>query len=94
MQNRAFKNLFVGPNKIEDVALSVGRIERGDVKLRVRALDAERALNRVMVSYISLFLHGCTASFNSVIKLRTEHLDCCLSLPADLICLREVFPSV
>lgn len=49
LQNRALKNLFVGPNRIEDVAMGLERIERGDVKLRVRALDAERALNRVMV---------------------------------------------
>lgn len=49
LQNRAFKNLFVGPNRIEDVAMSMQRIERGDVKLRVRALETERAINRVTV---------------------------------------------
>jgi len=48
-QNRAIKNLFVSPNRIEDVALAMERIERGDVKLRVRALDSERALTRVML---------------------------------------------
>ncbi len=48
-QNRAVKNLFKGPNYLEDVAGTVGKLERGDLKLRVRALEAERALNRVQV---------------------------------------------
>ena len=46
-QNRAVKNLFVAPNMIEDVARAVGALERGDLKPRVRALEAERALARV-----------------------------------------------
>ncbi|KAG2495073.1 hypothetical protein HYH03_006684 [Edaphochlamys debaryana] len=47
LQNRAIKNLFVGPNKIDDISLTMERLERGDLKLRVRALEAERALVRV-----------------------------------------------
>ena len=47
-QNRAVRNLFRGPNLIEDVATTVRGLERGDIKLRVRALEAERALNRVL----------------------------------------------
>lgn len=47
-QNRAVKNLFRGPNLIDDVATTVRGLERGDIKLRVRALEAERALVRVM----------------------------------------------
>lgn len=46
-QNRAVKNLFVGPNKIDDIARFTERLENGDLKLRVRALEAERALTRV-----------------------------------------------
>ncbi len=42
-------NLFRGPNMIEDVAGTMRRLEDGDLKLRVRALDAERALTRVLV---------------------------------------------
>ena len=49
-QNRALRNLFRGPNLIEDVATTVRGLERGDLKLRVRALEAERALVRVMAA--------------------------------------------
>ena len=49
VQNRAVRNLFVSPNRIEDVALTMQRLERGDLKLRVRALEAERGLARVQV---------------------------------------------
>ena len=47
VQNRAVVNLFRGPNLIEDVAVTMRRLEEGDLKLRVRALDSERALTRV-----------------------------------------------
>jgi hypothetical protein len=53
-QNRAVVNLFRGPNMIEDVAMTMRRLEDGDLKLRVRALDSERALNRVLVRAHSL----------------------------------------
>ncbi len=44
-------NLFKGPNMIEDVASTMRRLEDGDLKLRVRALDSERALTRVLVRF-------------------------------------------
>ena len=47
LQNRAFVNLFKGPNMIEDVFEVIKQLERGDLKLRVRALEAERAISRV-----------------------------------------------
>lgn len=60
LQDRAVRNLFTGPNMIEDVANSVRRMERGDLKLRVRALEAERALSRVAVCCRgSRLLNGC-----------------------------------
>jgi len=51
LQNRAVVNLFRGPNLIDDVATTMRRLEDGDLKLRVRALDSERALTRVLVRY-------------------------------------------
>jgi hypothetical protein len=50
LQNRAVVNLFKGPNMIEDTYTTLQQLERGDLKLRVRALEAERALTRVAVS--------------------------------------------
>ena len=64
-QNRAVVNLFRGPNMIEDVATTMRRLEEGDLKLRVRALDSERALTRVMVRHplkCEIFLEQCQAS--------------------------------
>ncbi|EFN50947.1 hypothetical protein CHLNCDRAFT_33282, partial [Chlorella variabilis] len=46
LQNRAVANLFKGPNMIEDTYTVMQQLERGDLKLRVRALEAERALTR------------------------------------------------
>ena len=48
-QNRAFINLFKGPNMIEDIYTIMRQLERGDLKLRVRSLEAERALSRVAI---------------------------------------------
>lgn len=47
LQNRAIVNLFKGPNMIEDMYTIMRQLERGDLKLRVRSLEAERALTRV-----------------------------------------------
>ena len=55
VQNRAVVNLFRGPNLIEDVAVTMRRLEEGDLKLRVRALDSERALTRVLVRHCREF---------------------------------------
>ena len=49
-QNRAVANLFKGPNMIEDMSKTIKGMEQGDIKVRVRALEAERALQRVSLS--------------------------------------------
>merc|ERR1719389_1031444 len=56
LQNRAFKNLFTGPNSIEYIEQTIEQLERGDLKLRVRALGAERAVDRVRI------MQGATTS--------------------------------
>jgi len=48
-QNRAVANLFKGPNRIDAIGGVIDRLESGDLKLRVRALETERALTRVQV---------------------------------------------
>ena len=48
-QNLAFKNLFRNPNRIERVENTLLALERGDLKLRVRALEAERQIDRMAI---------------------------------------------
>ena len=48
-QNKAIVNLFKGPDAIEEIAEIIKAIERGKLKIRVRALEAERAIERVAV---------------------------------------------
>ena len=62
LQNRAVKNLFRSPNMIEDVRGTLNKLEKGDLKLRVRALEAERALARVQImqSVMTSAVVACT----------------------------------
>ncbi|KAJ0988355.1 hypothetical protein J5N97_006711 [Dioscorea zingiberensis] len=46
-QSRAFYNLFRQPDRVEKLAEIVQRLEQGDLKLRVRTLESERAFQRV-----------------------------------------------
>ncbi|GMH38237.1 hypothetical protein BSKO_06121 [Bryopsis sp. KO-2023] len=80
LQNRAVANLFKGPNMIETMNNTIYRLERGDLKLRVRALEAERAVGRVeawqriMASGImssSLLNVGTILSFNAATAAAT-----------------------
>ncbi|CAA0823565.1 ABC2 homolog 13 [Striga hermonthica] len=46
-QSRAFYNLFRQADRVEKLAEIIQRLEQGDLKLRVRALESERAFQRV-----------------------------------------------
>ncbi|CAN6244832.1 unnamed protein product [Urochloa humidicola] len=46
-QSRAFYNLFRQPDRVEKLAEIIERLEQGDLKLRVRTLESERAFQRV-----------------------------------------------
>merc|ERR1711904_441799 len=48
-QWEATKGLFVAPLKLNKIEGLLDSLERGDTKLRVRALEAERALQRVSI---------------------------------------------
>lgn len=46
-QARAFSNLFRQADRVEKLAEVIQRLEQGDLKLRVRTLESERAFKRV-----------------------------------------------
>ncbi|KAK4356618.1 hypothetical protein RND71_025589 [Anisodus tanguticus] len=46
-QSQAFYNLFRQADRVEKLAAIIQRLEQGDLKLRVRALESERAFQRV-----------------------------------------------
>ncbi|KAL0381578.1 UNVERIFIED_CONTAM: protein ACTIVITY OF BC1 COMPLEX kinase, chloroplastic [Sesamum angustifolium] len=46
-QSQAFYNLFRQADRVEKLAQTIQRLEQGDLKLRVRALESERAFQRV-----------------------------------------------
>lgn len=63
-QTRALVNLFKGPDAIYNIADIVRRIESGKLKIRVRALEAERALDRmaIMQSITMQSILACAAA--------------------------------
>ncbi|KAL0307622.1 UNVERIFIED_CONTAM: protein ACTIVITY OF BC1 COMPLEX kinase, chloroplastic [Sesamum calycinum] len=46
-QSQAFYNLFRQADRVEKLAQTIQRLEQGDLKLRVGALESERAFQRV-----------------------------------------------
>lgn len=73
-QNRAVVNLFRGPDRIEDVYNVVSKIEQGTFKPRVRALEVERAVDRVRVMQgiiLRAVLAGISVNVGTVLYVAT-----------------------
>ncbi|EPS65160.1 hypothetical protein M569_09620, partial [Genlisea aurea] len=67
-QSRAFYNLFRQADRIEKLAEIIQRLEQGDLKLRVRALESERAFQRVAAVQTTI---GSAVAAGSLINLAT-----------------------
>ncbi|XP_065873620.1 protein ACTIVITY OF BC1 COMPLEX KINASE 8, chloroplastic [Euphorbia lathyris] len=67
-QSQAFYNLFRQADRVEKLALTIQRLEQGDLKLRVRALESERAFLRVAAVQKTI---GSTVAAGSLINLAT-----------------------
>lgn len=73
-QNRAVVNLFKGPDRIEDVYNVLYKIEQGQFKPRVRALEVERAVDRVRVMQgiiLRAVLAGVSVNVGTVLYVAT-----------------------
>ena len=69
-QTKAIVNLFKGPDAIYDIADTMRRIETGKLKIRVRALEAERALDRMAIMQgvtIQALLAACATNIGVVL---------------------------
>ena len=61
-QARAVKGLFNAPIQIEEASTVLSRLENGDFKPRVRALEAERALQRMQQWQVVLSCLVCATT--------------------------------
>ncbi|XAR73310.1 Cadmium-transporting ATPase [Bertholletia excelsa] len=67
-QSRAFYNLFRQADRVEKLAEIIQRLEQGDLKLRVRALESERAFQRVAAVQKTI---GSAVAAGTLINLAT-----------------------
>ncbi|KAK4798662.1 hypothetical protein SAY86_030988 [Trapa natans] len=67
-QSRAFYNLFRQAERVEKLAEIIERLEQGDLKLRVRALESERAFQRVATVQKTI---GSAVAAGSLVNLAT-----------------------
>ncbi|KAG7987390.1 hypothetical protein I3843_03G131500 [Carya illinoinensis] len=67
-QSRAFYNLFRQADRVEKLAEIIQRLEQGDLKLRVRTLESERAFQRVAAVQRTI---GNAVAAGSLINLAT-----------------------
>ena len=76
-QTKAVVNLFKGPDALADVADILRRVESGKLKIRVRALEAERALDRVQVMQdimLKTMVACCAANIGAVLFVSSVQL--------------------
>ncbi|KAL6993097.1 Protein ACTIVITY OF BC1 COMPLEX KINASE 8, chloroplastic [Sarracenia purpurea var. burkii] len=67
-QSRAFSNLFRQAERVEKLSEIIQRLEQGDLKLRVRALESERAFQRVAAVQKTI---GSAVAAGTLINLAT-----------------------
>lgn len=67
-QSQAFYNLLRQADRVEKLAQIIERLEQGDLKLRVRALESERAFQRVATVQKTI---GSAVAAGSLINLAT-----------------------
>ncbi|RZC43931.1 hypothetical protein C5167_036873 [Papaver somniferum] len=67
-QNQAFYNLFRQADRVEKLAQVIQRLEQGDLKLRVRALESERSFLRVAAMQKTI---GSAVAAGSLVNLAT-----------------------
>ncbi|CAK7337908.1 unnamed protein product [Dovyalis caffra] len=67
-QSRAFYNLFRQADRVQKLADTIQRLEQGDLKLRVRTLEAERAFQRVAAVQKTV---GSAVAAGSLVNLAT-----------------------
>ncbi|GAY63485.1 hypothetical protein CUMW_225980 [Citrus unshiu] len=67
-QTRAFYNLFRQADRVEKLAETIQRLEQGDLKLRVRTLESERAFQRVAAVQKTV---GSAVGAGSLVNLAT-----------------------
>ncbi|XP_076928498.1 protein ACTIVITY OF BC1 COMPLEX KINASE 8, chloroplastic-like isoform X2 [Bidens hawaiensis] len=67
-QSQAFYNLFRQANRVEKLVGIIERLEQGDLKLRVRALESERSFQRVAAVQKTI---GSAVAAGSLVNLAT-----------------------
>ena len=67
-QSQAFYNLFRQADRVDKLADIIQRLEQGDLKLRVRTLESERAFQRVAAVQKTI---GSAVAAGSLINLAT-----------------------
>lgn len=80
-QSRAFSNLFRQADRVEKLADIILRLEQGNLKLRVRTLESERAFQRVAAAQNMV---GSAVAAGSLINLATIFYFNSIRMPATI----------